>query len=65
MAFPVPIPYSMRLRLYFGAAYTNQTRGMYSFVPAKPYKGDDIGFPRIIIKKINQIQQTILPKDIK
>lgn len=50
MAFPEPTVVSLKLRLYFGATYDNPLNGMYSFVPAKPYKPGEEGFPRICIK---------------
>jgi hypothetical protein len=49
MAFPEPTKVSMKLRLYFGATYDNLCHGMYSFIPAKPYTREMIGFPRIQI----------------
>jgi hypothetical protein len=50
MAFPEPTEVSLKLRLYFGATYESPLNGMYSFVPAKPYKLGEEGFPRICIK---------------
>lgn len=51
MAFPEPTPYSLPLRLYFGATQQNPIHDMYSFVPAKPYGGELVGFPRVRIKE--------------
>jgi hypothetical protein len=50
MAFPEPTEVPLKLRLYFGATYDNPLHGMYSFVPAKPYKQGEEGFPRIRMK---------------
>ena len=50
MGFPEPTQQSLKLRLYFGATLQNPIHGMYSFVPAKPFSGERIGFPRIRIK---------------
>lgn len=47
MAFPEPTAYSLKLRLYFGATYAHPIHGMYSFVPARAYDGQEAGFPRI------------------
>ena len=49
MAFPEPTQQSLKLRLYFGATIENPIHGMYSFVPAKPYSGERIGFSRVRI----------------
>jgi hypothetical protein len=43
LAFPRPTASSMKLRLYFGAAYENST---------KIYSNSDIGFPRVALKDI-------------
>jgi hypothetical protein len=49
MAFPNPTKSSLKLQLYFGATYSNPYNGMYSFVPAKRYNGENVGFPRVRI----------------
>jgi hypothetical protein len=40
-----------KFTLYTGATYEDQVNGMYSFVPAKVYDGQEKGFPRISLPK--------------
>lgn len=59
MAFPNPLNYSLKLRLYFGATYKNPVDGMYSFVPSKIFKDNNQGFPRVRLQDINYLTNNL------
>ncbi len=59
MAFPNPLDYSLKLRLYFGATFIKPVNGMYSFSPAKICIGNDFGFPRIKLNNIPYITNNL------
>lgn len=59
MAFPQPSDYSLNLRLYKGATFKNQINGMYSFSPAKIWKNQEMGFPRIPLKDMDYITNNL------
>ena len=43
---------NLELRLYRGATIHNRINGMYSFVPARLYEANNIGFPRIPLRNM-------------
>jgi len=47
------------LRLYRGATFNNRINGMYSFVPAQIFNGQDFGFPRIGLMNMNYITNNL------
>lgn len=59
MAFPNPINYSLKLRLYIGATYDNPVFGMYSFTPARLYKNNKYGFPRVKLKDLEYLTNNL------
>ncbi len=59
MAFPQPSDYSLKLRLYKGATFSNPFNGMYSFSPAKIWENQKMGFPRIPLKDMNYITNNL------
>lgn len=58
MAFPNPLDYSLKLRLYIGATFENPVSEMYSFTPAKVYN-NNYGFPRVALKDIKYITNNL------
>lgn len=59
MAFRQPSDFSLKLRLYIGATFKNSFEGMYSFCPAKIWKNQDMGFPRIPLKDMDYITNNL------
>ncbi len=59
MAFPKPLDFSLKLRLYIGATIENPIEGMYSFSPAKVYKNEPHGFKRLKLKNLPYITNNL------
>jgi hypothetical protein len=59
MAFPKPLNYSLKLRLYFGATYEKPFEGMYSFAPSKVWENNNQGFPRVQLKDTDHLTNNL------
>lgn len=59
MAFPTPLDYSLKLRLYIGATFDNPVSEMYSFSPVKIYNNNSYGFPRVPLKDLDYITNNL------
>lgn len=60
MAFPQPLDYSLKLRLYFGASFDNTIDGMYSLVPSVVYKNAArCGFSRVPLSDMKYISNNL------
>ena len=59
MAFPEPENFSLKLRLYLGATFQNQIKGMYSYSPSQLWKDQLKGFPRVPLKDMEYITNNL------